>query len=330
MISMSDFNTSTIQVGWDEKANRFENPDDLYMRQFNDLFRQCASKDKLPFFDTNKEVPSNLMNRNIMKDVNKNLAEFHSALYGFTSNEYVFGGDLKALKLTLDTKKNMTPLLVAAKNAYNNLDKPLVGEMNVEYEGHAQRLQENRDFYASDNQNKSVKYQFMYNIDQLDARSREKLLKITKPEREKYQMNREQQKEKMEKNFHENCSNSADEIKRNMKNDINPYLKEFPELAALYTTMFKHEVSQQKGSMNGVEKMAPEKIAEIKSKIKIGLDKLDQSNRESSRFANALLDISYRAGKTGSKVVSKDINFEQKHRQAEHQKAMENARSISR
>lgn len=330
MVSMSDYNTSKVQVAWDEKANPCINPDDLYMRQAKDLIRQCSSKDRLPFFDNDKEPPANMLNRNVMKDVNKTLAECHSSLYGFSSNEYVFGGDVKGLGLILDKTKNMTPLLVAAKNAYNSLDKPLVGEMNVAYEGHAERLRENKNFYASDYKNLNVKYQFMYNIEQLDEKSREKLLKITRPEREQHQQKREQQKEIMEKNFQENCSKGMSIIRQEISKDVNPYSQAAPELKALYNVMFTHEMAQQKGSTNSIQQMTSEQVAEAKKQIKTGLDKLDQLSRESGRFSNALLDVSYRATNLGNKVVSKDINFEQKHRQAEHQRAMENTRSIGR
>lgn len=334
MLSMSDFNTPEIRPGWDALKYRCYNPDDFYNRQFNTLLRDCSNTDRLPFFDNSKDIPSNMLNRNVMKDVNKTLAECHSALLGCKSNQYIFGADAIALGLSLDKTKNMTPLLVASKNSYNNLDKPLLGEIDIAAEGHAQQMKSDDRFYKEDYKNTRIDYQFMYNLDQFDSRSRKKLLEITKPEIEKHQEKRETERQKLENNFITNVKSSMGVIKQNMNNDVSSFSQQLPELRGLYQAMFCHEMAQQKGSSRGVygktPEQTPEQISAMKNKIKEGLDKWDKSVQQSGRFENVLLELSYRANNTGNKVVSKDINFEQKHRQAEHQRAMETTRSLSR
>lgn len=334
MLSMKDLNNETIKTGWDPYEFKSNNPEAYYAFQANTLLQDCCTNDRLPFFDQKKEVPSNLLNRNIMKDVNKTVAECHSSLLGCSSNQYIFGAEAVRLGLSLDKTKNMTPLLVAAKNAYNNLDLPMAGEMNVAKEGHAVYMARgDKEFedrmYKKEYGKARIDYQFMYNIDQFDERSRKKILEATKPEQVKHKEQVAQRKARMQKNWSDNLGKNKDLVIENIKQDLSKLNSEIPGLKVLYDTMLNHEIAQQCGMP--VKKYGDKAILqETKNAIAEGLNKLSIEKRDNPNLDGMLLDLSYRANKTGNKLVSRDISFEEKHQRNEHLRAKENLRAVER
>lgn len=326
MLTLKDLNNDKIKSGWDNVKLQNTAADVFYQHQFMQLLRDASNNERLPFFNAEKAAPSNILNRNTMKDVNKTLAELHSSLLGAKTNEYIFGADLIALDLSLDKNKNLTPLLVAARNQYNNVDRPLKGEMDVSKEGLASRLQTEDKFFKREHGKERVDYQFMYNVDQLDERSRKKLMQITKPEQKKHKEKLEHKQQESQKNWKQNYTQYTKLVKENLSNDMQRF--EVAELKPIYNVMTQHEMAQRQGTgMNIYNKTydSPAAIKKAHEVFRQALDKIDLAQRENPKIKrDVLLDVSLRANKMGEKLTSKEISFEDKHRRAEHAKQMEN------
>lgn len=331
MKTLKDLNNETIQTGWDNKEMQSTAADAFYEYQQKQLLRDGFANRRLPFFETEpKDPPTNVLNRNAMKDVNKTMAETHAFLLGAKTNEYVFGADLVALGLSLDKTKNMTPLLVASRNQFNNLDNPVKGEMNVKEEGLAARLKTEDRFFKKEHGQKRVDYQFMYNVEQLDPRSLKKLRQVTKPEQEKHKEKRDHEKQEARKNWNENRTEYSSLVKENLDRD-RQHFSMAADVMPIYNAIMLHEMAQRQGVGVGSIYKSAAGIEKAYQNFGKALDNLDIESRDNPNIrSDILLDASMRGTKMGEKLTSKEISFEDKRRRDEHRQRMENVHGISR
>ena len=174
----------------DFKGHNGLTPEETFAKQLYDAFVENTKNNNLPFFNKVSNIPRELSTGKIINDHNVAILEQVANQKGYKSNFWIYGHELNRLQKeigSLNYKPKTTPVLCSDNNFYaNSLTK--------------------QDLHISDNGSKQ-KYQYLYNLDSLDERSQQKILK-------KYEelqlINKEFQKENY-KHFSENVSNLSNE-----------------------------------------------------------------------------------------------------------------------
>lgn len=328
---MAILNDSEIKVAWD-KTIGYEgcyNANDFFEKQFDNLMIECAENDRLPFFEkpsneAPKSTPVNVLNRNEFTDINKTALELHSSRLGCKSNEYVFGADLVELGLALDTKKDLTPVLTVAKTRYNQLDRTFDGQVDLTKEG----LAKQKDFIAKKYSKLRIDCQFMYNVEQLDENSQKRLKRIIEKEYSQYQNKDVERKKENQFNWESNGKDKKEATLKVMNDALSKFNNNI-EAKNVCKMLLKHEISQQTGNHNA-EYNDTAKVNEAKAMMINYIKDFKEKSQENPNIKSNFMEISYRARIAGSRVVSKDMNFEQKNERTDKIKAMEKSIAIER
>ena len=133
----------------------------FFYKQVYEAFKSNTENNTLPFFnkDLNK-IPRELSTGKVINNENAIALEQVASKYGYTSNLWIYGDELNKLQKevgNLYCKKDTVPVLCLTK-----------------YFG-ATHLNE-QDLYISDGGN-GKKEQYLYNLDSLNEKSREKIMK---------------------------------------------------------------------------------------------------------------------------------------------------------
>ncbi len=292
---------------------KYGQADDYFTSQFNSLMQICSGNDTLPFFDhVKKDPPENGLNRTIMVDINKSAAELHAAAIGAKENIYIYGKDARDLGLTLDTKKNIQPLLVASIHKYGS-DRLSLDEMNVAESGAKE------------------KYQFMYNIEQFDERSQQIFKKITKERQQpEFKKERLQNQNKAVSLYKENLTipKNKDKVLSLLQENRNETSSN--NTHSIFNAILIHNIAQAQGGFDVIGKKYTETANEIVAKQKmreeinnvvklIGDDKLPK---------DILMRSAFKGQRTATLLVSKDVSLEQRHQKLDREKAKTNTHKL--
>lgn len=308
---MADLIDIEIKEVWN--FQKYGAADRYYETQFNCLLQQCAEKDILPFFDhVKKDIPENILNRDIMNDINKTSAELHSAAIGAKGNHYIFGKDANTLRLTLDKKKNMAPLLVCAGGKFSNV-QPMSFEMNVAESG------------------AKATYQFMYNIEQFDERSQKRLAKMnleyTQPQ---FKKEKEQRKKEARALYKENMSQKQTKDKFLNLYAKNGVASQEDELQNIFTAVMIHNIAQKHGGFDLVGDKYTKAEYEIvaKGKLKEQLEKARKAIGDGSLSHDAIMRAVFKGQETAALANSKNVEFTQSRNKDDIMKAKQNTKRI--
>lgn len=287
-------------------TNRHGSPEEFYITQVNTLLSVCVNNHNVPFFrQGEKPVPNNLLNGSIMKDINKAAAEIHATATGCKKTDYVFGHEALSLGLTLDTSKNTTPLLVCNDTKFASRS-PLLNEMRVAETG------------------TKTGFQYMYNVEQFDERSRKLLHKIL-PERKNFAREQAQRHAQSQKNFLDNTHDPA--IKEVMRVENEKRKNELSTVGLLnvYKVLQTHNIVQQHGSydlVGGVPSFDNDARMSALFAIEVqnALKKID----EGTLSKQALLYSMYQGQDFSNRAVMPQFSYETKHQMDEKLKKDKN------
>lgn len=300
----------SIKTVWE--PYKYGSPEDYYITQFNSLLQECSTKDILPFFDhTKKDIPENMLNRSIMKDINKVAAELHSASTGAGGNTYIFGKDALELNLSLDTTKNIRPLLVCADGKYSSI-QPILHEMKVAESG------------------AKTKYQFMYNLEQFDERSQKILKKVAKEynqEKETNKIKNEIQKDAREF-YKDNCKNPDN--RKKMTNLLQQNREENKNLLSSFEAVMIHNLAQKHGGFEiiGDKYIKPENEIVAKMKMREEIDSSLKAIADNKLKPDALMRSVFKGQETANLIMSKDVSYDRSHEKHETIKAKTNTHKL--
>lgn len=285
---------------------RHGSPEEFYTDQVNKLLSVCVSEHNVPFFrQGDKPVPNNLLNGTVMKDINKAAAELHATATGCKKTDYIFGHEARSLGLTLDVSKNTTPLLVCNDTKFASRS-PLLNEIKVADAG------------------TKTGFQYMYNVEQFDDRSRKLLHKIL-PERKTFESEQVQSHAQSQKNFLDNTRNPA--IKEAMRLENAKRKDELSAVGLLnvYKVIQTHNIVQQHGSydlVGGVPSFdADARMSALFSmEVQNTLKKIDKGTLPKQ----ALLYSMYQGQDFSNRAVMPQFSYETKHQMDEKLKKEKN------
>ncbi len=290
--------TDEIKDVWN--TYRDGSAEDFYQTQFNVMLKECAEKEVLPFFEKDKKnAPENFLNRKQMTDINKTAAELHAAQIGAKSNNYIFGKDAIDLGLRLDKAKKVKPLLVCHTGKY------------------AEREVFSDNLSVADSGAK-VDYQFMYNIEQFDERSQQKLLKLTRKEQEPHQKKLENKKKEAFVHFRENGNNKNLKLQIGQMKQKNENEQRQKKLGALYLVTTRHNIAQACGTDQMLSDVSSEKEESLKAYLKNEIHAASKAIEEGVLPKDSLMRGIFQAQDFSRRYTSKDFNYENKHQRDEH------------
>ena len=285
---------------------RHGSPEEFYTTQVNTLLAVCVNEHNVPFFrQGEKTVPNNLLNGMVMKDINKAAAELHATATGCKKTDYIFGYEARSLGLTLDVSKNTTPLLVCNDTKFASRS-PLLNEMRVAETG------------------TKTGFQYMYNVEQFDERSRKLLHKIL-PERKNFAREQAQRHAQAQKNFLDNTHDPAIKEVMRVENEKRKNELSAAGLLNVYKVIQTHNIVQQHGSydlVGGVPSLdADARMSALFSmEVQNALKKID----EGTLPKQALLYGMYQGQDFSNRAVMPQFSYETKHQMDEKLKKDKN------
>lgn len=283
-------------------TTRHGSPEEFYTDQVNKLLSVCVSEHNVPFFrQGDKPIPNNLLNGTVMKDINKAAAELHATATGCKKTDYIFGHEARSLGLTLDVSKNTTPLLVCNDTKFASRS-PLLNEIKVADAG------------------TKTGFQYMYNVEQFDQRSRKLLHKIA-PEQVQHHA-------QSQKNFLDNTRNPAIKEAMRLENEKRKDELSTVGLLNVYKVLQTHNIVQQHGSydlVGGIPSFdADARMSALFSmEVQNALKKID----EGTLPKQILLYGMYQGQDFSNRAVMPQFSYETKHQMDEKLKKDKNIHS---
>ena len=288
---------------------RHGSPEEFYTDQVNKLLSVCVTEHNVPFFrQGDKPVPNNLLNGTVMKDINKAAAELHATATGCKKTDYIFGHEARSLGLTLDLNKNTTPLLVCNDTKFASRS-PLLNEVKVAAEG------------------TKTGFQYMYNVEQFDERSRKLLHKIL-PERKTFEKEQAQDQAQAQKTFLDNTRNPAVKEAMRLENEKRKNELSAAGLLNVYKVLQTHNIVQKHGSydlVGGVPSF--ENDARMSALFSMEVQNALKKIQAGTLPKQALLYGMYQGQDFSNRAVMPQFSYETKHQRDEKLKKDKNIHS---
>ena len=288
---------------------RHGSPEEFYTDQVNKLLSVCINEHNVPFFSQGeKPLANNFLNGTVMKDINKAAAELHATATGCKKTDYIFGHEARALGLTLDVSKNTTPLLVCNDTKFASRS-PLLNEVKVAAEG------------------TKTGFQYMYNIEQFDERSRKLLHKIL-PERKTFEKEQAQNHVQAQKTFLDNTHNPAVKETMRLENEKRKNELSAAGLLNVYKVLQTHNIVQKHGSydlVGGVPSF--ENDARMSALFSMEVQNALKKIQAGTLPKQALLYSMYQGQDFSSRAVMPQFSYETKHQMDEKLKKDKNIHS---
>ncbi len=281
-------------------------PEEYFYNQILTDFKINTDNHNLPFFDKdNKSLPRELTSGKIINDENLIALEQSQAKNNYKSSIWLYGEDLKKLEkqgFKINFKPNTEPVLCMTK--YKNA---------THYDS--------EELYISEGGNKN-NFQFLYNYDSLDDRSKKDLRKYYEKALE---LEKIQSKENLN-NYIKNVKNEYQTNKQNIQNikeriRNNRYLDNI-DCSSLIEAQYLHDVYK---SINGQGQtnIQPEKVNNCYKALNQLFEKID-NGFSSKMVAEDLTKKLYSASVYQKTMTSKNLNMETKKNWEEDYRKMTN------